>query len=81
MHIARIMKRLSLLLMMTLPSQILGADVSITVLDKQGKPLEDIVVYITGENLMNDYQPQEVAIYQEDKKFTPYITVKTPQDA
>lgn len=57
-----------------------AAQVSITVLDKNDKPLEDIVVYVTGDNLMENYEGKEVAVYQEDKKFTPYITVRTPKD-
>ncbi len=80
MRITVFAKQLLLATGLFLTGVLSAAEVSIKVLDSDEKPVSGIVVYITGDNLMDTYQGRQVTIYQEDKKFSPYITVKTPVD-
>ncbi|MCT8987009.1 hypothetical protein [Shewanella phaeophyticola] len=50
----------------------------ITVLNKQGQPTADLVVYLQPHhdaNLVVDFVPVKAEVHQKDKQFSPYITV------
>ncbi|GGP59159.1 hypothetical protein [Shewanella saliphila] len=50
----------------------------ITVLNQQGQPAADLVVYLQPHhdaNLVVDFVPAKAEVHQKDKQFSPYITV------
>ena len=61
---------------------VLASEITVQVLDNGNKPLRGIVVYLeaTDGKYSADIPPREVTVYQKDKKFTPYITVKSMYD-
>ena len=80
MNTAYLFSKQVLIAIVLLSGMASASEVSIIVLDENNQPIEDVVVYVTGRNLMADYDGKEVVVYQKDKKFSPYITVKTPKD-
>ncbi|WP_372941114.1 hypothetical protein [Shewanella sp.] len=50
----------------------------ITVLNQQGQPAVDLVVYLQPQNEANlvvEFVPVKAEVHQKDKRFSPYITV------
>ena len=71
----------AILLILSYHNALFAKQVTITVLSKDNQPVEDIVVYLmNADGTTFDYQGSEVTVYQQDKKFAPYITVKTLKD-
>ena len=71
----------AILLIFSYHSVLLAKQVTVNVQSKDNQPIKDIVVYLMQtDGATVDYEGKEVVLYQEDKKFTPYITVKTPKD-
>lgn len=56
-------------------ASVYAQDLSITVQDKQGKPVKDAIVYIEGNNLKTAKPKMEQDIIQKGKQFQPLVTV------
>ncbi len=56
-------------------THVFAQDLSITVQDKQGKPLKDAVVYIEGSHVKTAKPKMEQDIIQKDRQFQPLVTV------
>ena len=55
-----------------------SAPLEISILDNDGRPVEDVVVYVTATNLPNETDPPEdlvTEISQENRAFRPYVSV------
>ena len=64
-----------------LNSYIHATELTVQVLDVENKPVSDIVIYITSENGVYDAIPaREVTVSQKDKRFVPYVSVKSTND-
>ncbi|WP_395010656.1 methylamine utilization protein [Undibacterium sp.] len=65
----------ALLLFIACSAQIQAGSLTVTVLDKQGKAVPDVVVYLEGALIAKKNKPEHIEISQKDKKFVPLVSV------
>jgi plastocyanin len=75
-----LLKRVFVLLMTFLSYSVFSVashagSLTVTVVDKQGKAVSDVVVYLEGSAINNKHRPGNLEVSQKDKKFVPLVSV------